>query len=167
VPQFEIDVTRVGVGFATISVEADSLQDAQQRALDEAGNHEFSEKASEYELTHGGPAEGAGRALVDVSSDDLVEELRRRGVAVCAFTSRDLVERGRGLDEETSAGVLRPTSCGWASTSPGTWRWMPWTLETTRLEAVGSCCGRPWPRSANAPPGTSSSSGTPESAGRC
>lgn len=106
-PKFEIDVTRVGVGFATISVEADSLKDAQQRALDEAGNHEFSEKASEYELTHGGPAEGAGRALADVSSDGLVEELRRRGVAVCAFTPRDIVECGRGLDEEASAGVLR------------------------------------------------------------
>lgn len=52
-PKFDIEVTRTGIGFATIRVEAQSQQEAELKALDEAGNHLYSEKASEYELTNG------------------------------------------------------------------------------------------------------------------
>lgn len=52
-PKFDIDVTRTGIGFATIRVEAPNQQEAESKALDEAGNHLFSEKTSEYELTNG------------------------------------------------------------------------------------------------------------------
>jgi hypothetical protein len=53
VPKFDIEVTRTGIGFATIRVEAQSRQEAEFKALDEAGNHLFSEKVGEYELTNG------------------------------------------------------------------------------------------------------------------
>lgn len=47
---FDIEVARVAVGFATIRVKAASREEAEQKALDAAGNHLFSEKTSNYEL---------------------------------------------------------------------------------------------------------------------
>lgn len=50
---FEIEVCRVGYGFATIPVEAGTLEEAEAIALEEAGGHDFSEKTSEYSLANG------------------------------------------------------------------------------------------------------------------
>ena len=47
---FDVPVCRVGYGFATITVMAHNDEEAEQLALDEAGNHEFSEKNSEYQI---------------------------------------------------------------------------------------------------------------------
>jgi len=47
---FEVEVQRVAWGNLTIKVRAATLHEAQQMALDEAGNHVFSEKDSEYVL---------------------------------------------------------------------------------------------------------------------
>ncbi len=47
---FEVEVQRVAWGNRTIKVRAATLHEAQQMALDEAGNHVFSEKESEYVL---------------------------------------------------------------------------------------------------------------------
>lgn len=47
---FEVPVVRIGYGFKTIKVRATSQEEANQIALDEAGNEEFSEKSSEYKL---------------------------------------------------------------------------------------------------------------------
>lgn len=52
--EFDIDVTRIGTGHRTIPVTANSLEEAQEKALDEAGDHIFSDKSSEYELTDAG-----------------------------------------------------------------------------------------------------------------
>ncbi len=49
-PKFQVEVCRIGYGFATIEVEADDQEQANAKALDEAGNHEFSEKSSDYVL---------------------------------------------------------------------------------------------------------------------
>ena len=49
--QFHIPVSRIGYSFASIAVESDTIEEAELKALDEAGNHEFSEKSAEYELT--------------------------------------------------------------------------------------------------------------------
>ena len=48
--KFDINVVRTGYGFKTISVEANSLEEAEEKALDEAGSEEFSEKTSEYSI---------------------------------------------------------------------------------------------------------------------
>lgn len=48
--KFSIPVVRIGYGFATIEVEASSQEEAEQLALDEAGDHEYSEKSSDYEI---------------------------------------------------------------------------------------------------------------------
>ena len=45
--EYEIEICRTGYGFATITVKADS-QEAERKALDEAGDHLYSEKSSEY-----------------------------------------------------------------------------------------------------------------------
>lgn len=47
---FEIPVVRIGYGFKTIKVRAKSQEEAEQLALDEAGNQEFSEKESDYKI---------------------------------------------------------------------------------------------------------------------
>lgn len=49
---FDVDVCRTGFGFATIQIRASSEFEAQQAALDQAGDHLFSEKDSEYTLVH-------------------------------------------------------------------------------------------------------------------
>ena len=48
--EFDIPVTRIGYAHATIRVKARSQEEAEERALDEAGSYDFSEKSSDYEL---------------------------------------------------------------------------------------------------------------------
>jgi hypothetical protein len=47
-PKYLVDVCRTAYGFNTLEIEAESPEQARELALDEAGNHEYSEKASEY-----------------------------------------------------------------------------------------------------------------------
>ena len=46
---FEVEVCRASFGFATFTVTATSQEDAQAQAIEMAGDHEFSERSSEYE----------------------------------------------------------------------------------------------------------------------
>src|ERR1035437_49209 len=48
--KFSIEVTRIGFGFYTIEVEAKNQKEAEEKALSEAGDHEYSEKSAEYEI---------------------------------------------------------------------------------------------------------------------
>lgn len=47
---YSVPVVRIGYGFKNIEVEANSQEEAEQLALDEAGDHEYSEKESQYEI---------------------------------------------------------------------------------------------------------------------
>ena len=47
---FEIPVTRIGYSYKTITVEANSQEEAEEIALDTAGDEEFSERESDYVL---------------------------------------------------------------------------------------------------------------------
>jgi sorbitol-specific phosphotransferase system component IIBC len=108
-PNFDIDVTRIGVGFATLRIQANTLQEAQEKALDEAGDHSFSEKTSEYELTHGGHSQtepSPQAALEGLDSQVLIKELSRRGMLVCAFGVQDLLDADRAQDEEQARRLL-------------------------------------------------------------
>ena len=56
---FEIQMSRIGYGYTTITINSDtpiSLKEAEERALDEAGDHLYNENSSEYELTNGSQA---------------------------------------------------------------------------------------------------------------
>lgn len=46
--KYTIEVCRTGFGFKNIEVEANSFEEAIELALDDAGNHEFSESEAEY-----------------------------------------------------------------------------------------------------------------------
>ena len=46
--KWKVDVLRIGYGRKEIEVEADSADEAKSKALDEAGNQEFSEHHSDY-----------------------------------------------------------------------------------------------------------------------
>lgn len=95
-PQFDIEMTRIGTGNTTITVQAANQIEAEELALDEAGNHLYNEKASEYELSDGRTGERAGLARFGTFTDaDLVEELRARGAAICVFVADDIVDCGR------------------------------------------------------------------------
>jgi hypothetical protein len=48
--KFQIPVCRISYGFKTIEVEADTLEQAQEQALEDACNLEFSEKEADYQL---------------------------------------------------------------------------------------------------------------------
>ncbi len=47
---YEVSVCRTGYGFHRIQVQARSAEEAEELALDEAGDHSYSEKTSEYTL---------------------------------------------------------------------------------------------------------------------
>jgi hypothetical protein len=46
--KYVVSVCRTGYGFRDIEVEAKDEKEALKLALDEAGNHEFSEKTADY-----------------------------------------------------------------------------------------------------------------------
>lgn len=48
--KFRIPVRRIGYSFKTIEVEAKNRKEAEEMALDNAGNYEFSESTAEYEI---------------------------------------------------------------------------------------------------------------------
>lgn len=48
-PKYQVNVTRIGYSCRTIEVEAKSEKDAEDKAIDEAGSHDFSEHDSKYE----------------------------------------------------------------------------------------------------------------------
>jgi hypothetical protein len=52
-PKFQIPIIRSGFACRTIEVEAENQQEAEEKALDEAGDHEFSEHTSEYDVDRG------------------------------------------------------------------------------------------------------------------
>ena len=52
-PKFQIEVIRIGYALREIEVEADTRQEADRKALDEAPSCLFSEHHSEYKLNEG------------------------------------------------------------------------------------------------------------------
>lgn len=48
--KFNVHVMRIGYAFRIIQVEAKNPKEAEELALEEAGNHEYSEKSSEYSV---------------------------------------------------------------------------------------------------------------------
>ena len=56
--KFEIPVTRIGYSYKTITVEANSQEEAEEIALDTAGDEEFSERE---------PSGLGGTAIMDTS----------------------------------------------------------------------------------------------------
>ena len=49
--QFNIEVVRTGYGSRTITVEAENREEAEDKALDAAGNLEYSDKGSDYKTS--------------------------------------------------------------------------------------------------------------------
>jgi hypothetical protein len=47
---YNVEMCRIGYGSRVIVVKARSEEEASEKALDEAGDHEYSEKSSEYEV---------------------------------------------------------------------------------------------------------------------
>lgn len=64
--KFTIPVVRIGYGFANIDVEAHTENKAEQLALDEAGNYEFSEKNADYELEDKGNSKFSQKDLIKI-----------------------------------------------------------------------------------------------------
>jgi len=47
--KYEVSITRIGYAHRRFEVEADSELEAQEKAIDMAGNYDFSEGDAEYE----------------------------------------------------------------------------------------------------------------------
>ncbi len=47
---YDVDVVRIGYGFKAIQVEAYSKKEAEDKALDEAGDYEYKENSSDYKV---------------------------------------------------------------------------------------------------------------------
>ena len=48
--KFKVEVIRTAYAVKHIEIEADSVEDAYEQALDEAGSHLFSEHTANYEI---------------------------------------------------------------------------------------------------------------------
>lgn len=48
--KYKINVCRIGYAFATIEVEAENQEQAEALAIEEAPNHDFSEKDADYQI---------------------------------------------------------------------------------------------------------------------
>jgi hypothetical protein len=46
--EYDVDVCRMGYGHLTLRVQAKNAKEAKRKALDEAGNHVFSENNADY-----------------------------------------------------------------------------------------------------------------------
>lgn len=46
--EYEVNICRTSFAFANVRVKANSLDEATERALNEAGNHSYSEKDADY-----------------------------------------------------------------------------------------------------------------------
>ena len=74
--KFTVPVLRISYQFADIEVEADTQEAADSKALDEAGNHLYSEKNVEYALADSpSKAEAIGQVAME-----LVKVLERAGL---------------------------------------------------------------------------------------
>jgi hypothetical protein len=56
-PNYYVDVFRTGYALLTLLVEADSEENAKEKALEEAGNHFYNEHTSEYDVGEAWPEE--------------------------------------------------------------------------------------------------------------
>lgn len=97
---FDIDLCRTGVGFSTIKVQAPSEYEAQQKALDVAGDFEYSEKDAEYTLCNPAPSPQE-QARMDRPAMELILELagaQTTRVGAAAFACNvHLINRLSGL----------------------------------------------------------------------
>jgi len=48
--KYQVEVCRISYGFNIIEVEAESKEQAKEKALDEAGDHEYSTKSADYDV---------------------------------------------------------------------------------------------------------------------
>lgn len=49
---FQVELCRIGYGYKTLTIQATSYDDACDRAFEQAGDHEYTEKSSEYKLAN-------------------------------------------------------------------------------------------------------------------
>lgn len=98
--RFDVDVCRTGVGFATISVMARTAAEADELALDCAGDYEYSEKNSEYSLVH--PSAPEERAQGPQRTMELVLELTHADTYALGPSTRL-----KGLVMEVTADTIR------------------------------------------------------------
>lgn len=69
-----IPMTRIGIGYRDIEVKATSQREAEEKALDEAGNHEYSENSSDYIIS-------------TKASEQIVNVIERNGDQILHITS--------------------------------------------------------------------------------
>lgn len=68
---FSVAVTRIGYSTKDFEVEAETQEEANEKALEEAGNYEFSEKESDYALADELNREDRLAALLREIHDDI------------------------------------------------------------------------------------------------
>ncbi len=84
--KFIVPVVRIGHGFAKIEVEANSQEEANELALDEAGSYEFSEVFSDYEI------EGEVSIKTSGELDSILDTIRQQILASYRATLNRLVD---------------------------------------------------------------------------
>jgi hypothetical protein len=70
--KFKVTVCRVAYAFNTVDVEADSAEEAKNIAVDEAGNHTYSEKNVEYEAHDVVEVDFVDRATRNIKRDQFL-----------------------------------------------------------------------------------------------
>ena len=73
--KYEVSVTRIGYAHTTIEVEAESEEQAEQKAIDMAGNYDFSEHDADYECNGVTIVEPDDDPADHVAADDPAQEV--------------------------------------------------------------------------------------------
>jgi len=48
-PKYKVNMCRISYAFHTIEIEANNVKEAREKAMDESGEYDYSEKTVEYE----------------------------------------------------------------------------------------------------------------------
>jgi len=86
--EYNIEVCRIGYGFKTITVTANSQNEAEEFALDEAGDHEYSEKTADYVLPDATSNKEESTSTKQTLINKVIEDLKT-GFSVGDYTVLD------------------------------------------------------------------------------
>jgi adenosyl cobinamide kinase/adenosyl cobinamide phosphate guanylyltransferase len=80
---FDIEVCRISYAYRTIKVTAETIDEAKELALDEAGNYLYNEKTAEYVLTDDKSKVETLTAILDDIQKDLADYQNEIGIGMC------------------------------------------------------------------------------------
>lgn len=111
-PKFEVEMARIGTGTATFEIEAPDLSAAVDRAQDEAGNHLYSEKHSEYVLNGIQAIPEATVVANEPAASPLAQYVQSGGCSCPHCANADIAASDLEMDGSSAWSKVTCAACG-------------------------------------------------------